>query len=70
VDSTVRDAFFRNYDVLVVREAVGSAQPDLQEAFLKNFDLFFGRVVGLEDVLDLMSTGSSHPIGSLGDSRV
>jgi ureidoacrylate peracid hydrolase len=70
VDSTVRDAFFRNFDVLVVREAVGSAQTDLQEAFLKNFDLFFGRVVGLEEVLDLMSTGSSHPIGSLGDPRV
>lgn len=63
VDSTVRDAFFRNYDVFVVRGAVGSAQPHLNEAFLENFDLFFGRVVTLEEILARMPRPSADPEG-------
>ncbi len=58
VDSTVRDAFFQNYDVYVVREAVGSAQTHLNEAFLENFDLFFGQVMTLSEIIGLLPESS------------
>ncbi|MFQ5914278.1 MAG: cysteine hydrolase family protein [Nitrospinota bacterium] len=69
VDSTIRDAFFRNYDVLVVREAVASAQPDLNQAFLRNFDLFFGQVVGLEEILGPSLVESEQRVSAPGGNR-
>lgn len=69
VDSTVRDAFFRNYDTYVVREAVGSAQPHLNEAFLENFDLFFGQVVTLEEITGMLQEPSVPSVEPSGGDR-
>lgn len=55
VDSTVRDAYFREFDVVVVRECVAGSFQDLHDAFLKNFDIFFGAsfsIEGFERLLD------------------
>lgn len=48
VESTVRDAFFRDYDVVVVRNAVGGYLPELHESSLRLMDTVFARVVDLD----------------------
>jgi ureidoacrylate peracid hydrolase len=42
VDSTVRDGYFREFDVVIVKECIGGSFDDLHDAFLKNFDIYFG----------------------------
>jgi ureidoacrylate peracid hydrolase len=42
VDSTVRDAYFREFDVVIVKECIGGSFDDLHDAFLRNFDIYFG----------------------------
>jgi ureidoacrylate peracid hydrolase len=51
VESTVRDAFFRDYDVLVVSDGVATADRSLHDDTLKKVDLYFGAVVSSDDVL-------------------
>ncbi|MGH3134351.1 MAG: cysteine hydrolase family protein [Gaiellaceae bacterium] len=58
VDSTVRDAYFREFDIVLVKDCVSGSFPDLHEAFLKNFDLYFGDSFTLEEMSGLLSTSS------------
>jgi ureidoacrylate peracid hydrolase len=51
VDATIRDAYARDFDVLVVEDACGSAWPDLHAATLRNAELFHGRVVRSDEVV-------------------
>jgi ureidoacrylate peracid hydrolase len=51
VESTIRDAYFRDFDVTVVRDCVAGTFPDLNAATLKNVEIYFGEVVSLEDVV-------------------
>jgi ureidoacrylate peracid hydrolase len=51
VDSTVRDAFFRGLDVIVVADAVAAFEPHLHASTLENLALLFGAVVPACDVL-------------------
>lgn len=44
VESTIRDAYARDYDVFVVRDAVASSFPDLHAATLKSVEVYYGRV--------------------------
>lgn len=50
VGATVRDAYLRNYFVVVPKEAVNSENKKQHEANLKNFDPFYGDVVGEEEI--------------------
>ena len=52
VESTVRDAYFRDYDVTIIEDCVAATMPDLHEASLKNFRIFLGDVVTLSEFLD------------------
>jgi ureidoacrylate peracid hydrolase len=54
VESTVRDAFFRDYDVVVVRDAVAGYLPELHESSLRLMDTVFARVVDLETALAVL----------------
>ena len=49
VDTTVRDACMRDFDVAVVRDCVAAYSSDAHEASLANIDRHFGRVIGLEE---------------------
>ena len=51
VESTVRDAFFRDLPVWVVQECVDGFVPDLHEASLRTMDSIFADVVPLEDAV-------------------
>jgi ureidoacrylate peracid hydrolase len=55
VDATIRDAYARDYDLLVVRDACGSTWPDLHEATLRNAEIFHGAVVPTENVVEAMA---------------
>jgi ureidoacrylate peracid hydrolase len=55
VDATIRDAYARDYDLLIVRDACGSTWPDLHESTLRNAELFHGAVVSTDSVVDAMA---------------
>ena len=51
VESTIRDAFYRDYNVFVPREATASYTVEQEQGAFGNFELAFARVVSVEEVL-------------------
>lgn len=60
VRSTVHDAFFLGYDVLVPVECVSTASERVQEVTLEDIDRSFGEVVTLERVLEALETSTKR----------
>ena len=58
VRSTVHDAFFRGYDVVVPTECVMATGEREQESTLYDIDTHFGSVVSVEDVLTILAPAS------------
>jgi ureidoacrylate peracid hydrolase len=56
VESTIRDAFYRDYPVVVPREATASFTEDAEAGSFANFAFAFARVLPLEDVLLSLSS--------------
>ena len=54
-ESTARSAFFRDYKVVFPSDCNGTFDPDMQAASLKTIDMFFGRVLTLEELLNEMA---------------
>lgn len=52
VESTIRDAYFRDFDITVVKDCIASTFPDLHHATLKNVEIYFGEVVTLNDFIN------------------
>jgi ureidoacrylate peracid hydrolase len=64
VDATVRDAYARDYDLVVVEDACASTYRDLHEATLKNSALFHGLVAPTAHVmaaLDALASRTAAP---------
>jgi ureidoacrylate peracid hydrolase len=53
VETTVRDAFVRDYYVLVVEDGTGTYSVEEQESSLRTIDRYFGEVVSLEQLIKL-----------------
>lgn len=53
IDSTLRDAFLRDYYVVVPSECVGSANRALHEATLQNVDFLFGDLTGGKEIAEI-----------------
>jgi ureidoacrylate peracid hydrolase len=51
VESTVRDAFFRDLDVVVVRDAVAGYRPTLHQGSLDVMDTVFAHVASLDEAI-------------------
>jgi ureidoacrylate peracid hydrolase len=51
VDATIRDAYARDFDLVIVGDACGTTWPDLHEATLRNAELFHGAVVDTDDLM-------------------
>jgi nicotinamidase-related amidase len=51
VESTLRDAYHRDYDQILVPECTASSDADLYEATLKKTRKYFGEVVQLGEVV-------------------
>lgn len=60
VESTVRDAFFRDYDVVVVRDTVAGYLPELHQSSLRLMGTVFARVVDLDTALAVL--GDRRPV--------
>jgi len=52
VESTIRDAYARDYDIVVVEDCVATLWEDLHRATLRNVELFYGTVVSLNALSD------------------
>ena len=50
VESTIRDAFYRGLEVMLVEDATACGFPDLYQATLKNTKLWFGHTASLSQV--------------------
>ncbi len=50
VDSTVRDAYARDFDLVVVGDCCAALHPDLHDATLRNVELYHGLVTELSDL--------------------
>ncbi|MBS8266497.1 cysteine hydrolase [Mesobacillus boroniphilus] len=55
VETTIRDAYQRDYDVLVAKEAVGGLTSDSHNASLKLVNETFGAVISVDQMLDLIN---------------
>lgn len=51
VESTVRDAFYRDYNVFVPVETTAAFFEEAENAALENFRFAFARVVSTEDIV-------------------
>lgn len=51
VESTIRDAYFRDFDITVVQDCVAGSFPELHKATLENVRIYFGEVVTLDEFL-------------------
>jgi maleamate amidohydrolase len=58
VRATVQDAFAAGYRVVVPRAATNSNRPHLAIASLEDIEHYFGRVVDLDEALDLLEAGT------------
>ena len=52
VESTIRDAFYRDYNVFVPREATASFTAEQEMGSFGNFEFAFARVKALEDIIN------------------
>jgi len=59
VESTIRDAYARDYDILAVDDACAAAFSDLHAATMKNVALFHGQVVTTAEVLEHLAERSA-----------
>jgi ureidoacrylate peracid hydrolase len=55
VDSTVRDGYFREFDIVLAKDCVAGTFQDLHDAFLKNFDIYFGDSFTVEELRGLLN---------------
>jgi ureidoacrylate peracid hydrolase len=60
VRSTAHDAFFRGYEVIVVKDCVAATSDREQESSLYDIDTHFGTVASLEEVLTLFERASDR----------
>jgi ureidoacrylate peracid hydrolase len=64
VESTVRDAYARDFDLLVPSDAIADSSLEAQEAVLNNVRRFFGLVTTTDELLETLPAPSSTPAGS------
>jgi len=55
IRATAQDAFANGFEPIVPREATNSNRPHLAEASLEDIDRYMGRVVSLDEALEMLS---------------
>jgi len=61
VETTIRDAYYRDLDVIVVRECVAGPRRQFHEDTLAKVQTYFGEVVSLDELPDLMIKEGTQP---------
>jgi ureidoacrylate peracid hydrolase len=65
IESTARDAYFRDFFVVIPRECVGCQSVERQEGALQRLDRQYGEVVALKDILRTWTRAANTPDGEL-----
>jgi ureidoacrylate peracid hydrolase len=50
VETTIRDAYYRDLDVIVLRDCVASPRLDFHEDTLRKVETYFGAVISLDEL--------------------
>jgi ureidoacrylate peracid hydrolase len=50
VESTIREGYFHDFDIVVPKDCVAGSFPDLHESMLKNVHIYFGVVTSLQEM--------------------
>jgi ureidoacrylate peracid hydrolase len=50
VETTIRDAYYRDYDVIAVRDCIADPRPHFHEDTMRKVETFFGAVVTLDEL--------------------
>ena len=59
VESTVRDAYFRDFEVKVVADTCAGYKQDMHEASLRVLNTVFSKVISLDEAIDQLAGASS-----------
>jgi len=59
VSSTIRDAFFRDYHIVPVKDAMAAIDPVRHDGAIRNFEYGFGKPVTTDEVVASLT---SHPV--------
>lgn len=62
VESTIRDAYARDYDIVVVEDCVATLWEDLHRATLRNVELFYGTVISLSALEERLLSKQLDPV--------
>jgi ureidoacrylate peracid hydrolase len=54
VETTIRDAYYRDYDVIAVRDAIADPRPHFHEDTMAKVETFFGAVVTVDELPSLL----------------
>jgi len=60
VETTTRDAYQRDYDVIVAGDAVGISNASFHEHSLKVIDTYFGKVMPTDEILALLESSGTE----------
>jgi len=63
VDSTIRDAYMRDYDIVVPQDACADTQLDAHEAVIKGVRRFFGVVTTTQELVEAIEASRVAPAG-------
>ncbi len=63
VETTIRDGYYRDYDIVVVRDCVAGPRPRYHEDTLAKVQTYFGEVVSLDELPSLFVTPARVPAG-------
>jgi ureidoacrylate peracid hydrolase len=54
VETTIRDAYYRDYDVIAVRDAIADPRPHFHEDTMAKVETFFGYVTTVDELPSLL----------------
>ena len=69
VETTIRDGYYRDMDVIVVRDCVAGPRPQFHEDTLAKVETYFGAVVGLEELPSVIMPREQAGTGALAEAR-
>ena len=61
IETTIRDAYMRDYDVVIVKECVAAVRPDWHEAALEVWAHYIGEVVSLAQFQGMLPDQTGAP---------
>jgi ureidoacrylate peracid hydrolase len=69
VETTIRDGYYRDMDVIVVRDCVAGPRQRFHEDTLAKVETYFGAVVALDELPSVIMPGQRAEEGALAEAR-